>query len=171
MQHAIVSKSVAFQMFVIFPSDNEMGTLSTLASDFETARYYTVASIISDTLADTKIKQGFPSPPPGGEWGPLLKRLKIDLVVASAMQDGTAASIASAGIRVVKGAKGLVGDLVDWIADVGVDEFAEKVELLNKPPPEAQEAGKAPQQKVEPVVKKDGGGETPVAKSTGQGGS
>ncbi len=148
-----------------------MGTLSNLASDFETAKYYTVASIISGTLADTKIKQGFPTPPRDEEWGRLLRRLRIDLAVAAAMQDGTAASIASAGIRVVKGAKGLVGDLVDWIADVGVDEFAGKVDLLNRPPPQAKDGGSAPQQKVEPVVQKKGGGGATVAENTGNGSS
>ncbi len=139
-------------MFIIFPSDNETGTLSNLASDFETARYYTIASIIEDTLADTKIKQGFPSPPPEGEWGRLLGKLKIEVVVARGIKQGTVASMQSSGIRVIRGAKGLVGDMIDWIADAGIDEFEEKVTSLAKQPP-SQDASKG-EKKLDPVVRK-----------------
>ena len=147
-------------MFVILPSDNETGTLSQLASDFEKARYYTIASIIEGTLADTKIKQGYASPPQEGGWGAVLLRLKIDVVVALKISPAAEASVKSAGIRVIKGAKGLVGDMIDWIADVGVDEFEAKVAALNRPPPAKQQAKPVPQpaapsEKVEPLVSKD----------------
>lgn len=133
--------------------------MSTIAADFETARYFTIANIIEGTLADTKIKQGFASPPPEGTWGTALRKLGVDVAVANGIQPGTAASIRSSGIRVISGAKALVGDLIDWIADIGLDEFEEKVEMLNKPPPSKEPPKQSPpqQQKVEPVVTKTEG--------------
>ncbi len=146
----------ALHMFVIFPSENETGTLSNLAADFETAGYYTIASIIEETLADTKIKHGYQAPPPEDSWGRLLRKQKIDVVVAGRIHAASAESIRASGIRLVSGARGLVGDLIDWIADTGIDEFEEKVTLLTKK--SAQAAQPAPAQagtgKMDPVVTK-----------------
>lgn len=147
-------------MYVIFPSDSDTGTLSTIATDFESARYYTIAIIIEGTLADTKIKQGFPSPPQEGTWGAALRRLGVEVAVANSIKPETVSSIRASGIRVISGAKALVGDLIDWIADIGLDEFEEKIEMLNKPAPAKEPPKKSPpppQQKVEPVVTKPSG--------------
>ena len=153
----------ALNMLVIFPSANETGTLSNLAADFETAGYYTIASMIEETLADTKIKHGYPAPPPEDSWGRLLRKQKIDVVVAGSIHASSAESIRASGIRIVSGARGLVGDLIDWIADVGIDEFEEKVTLLTKKP--AQPAKPAPAQaaakQVDPVVTKAPAGQQP----------
>jgi predicted Fe-Mo cluster-binding NifX family protein len=137
-------------MFVIFPSDNETGTLSPIAAEFETAAYYTIDVIIEDTLADTKIKTGFTEAPAAGNWGSILRKLKIEVVVANRILPGTLASIQDSGIRVIQGARGLVGDLIDWIAEGGVDEFAEKVRSLN-PAAAGGNAGNK-EESVDPLV-------------------
>lgn len=150
-------------MLVIFPSDSETGTLSTLAPDFEHARYYTIANIIEGTLADTKIKQGFASPPVENTWGSILARMKVEVVVAQNIQPGTILSLEAAGLRVIKGARGLVGDFTDWIADMGVDEVEEKIAALSKPPPAKQAAAPAQTGKsLDPVISKPSTGESPA---------
>lgn len=151
-------------MYVIFPSENETGTLSNLAADFETARYYTIASIIEGTLADTKIKMGYPALPEARNWGGILARLKVDVVVAGKISQETASSVSSAGIRLIRGAKGLVGDLIDWIADVGLDEFEEKVASLSKQPAPSTKA--EPGQKMEPIINKAAAQPVPVTEGT-----
>ena len=86
----------------------------------------------------------------------MLRKQKIDVVVANRIQAASAESIRAAGIRLVSGARGLVGDLIDWITDAGIDEFEEKVTLLTKK--SAQAAQPAPARpgtgKMDPVVTK-----------------
>jgi predicted Fe-Mo cluster-binding NifX family protein len=126
-----IVRGTVVTMLVLFPSEDDTGTLSNVAKDFETARYYTIANIIEGTLADTKIKAGYASPPPPSFWGPALSRMKIQAVVVNNISPDVEGSIKSSGIKVVKGVTGLVGDAIDWIADVGIDEVEEMINLKN----------------------------------------
>lgn len=121
-------------MLIIIPSDSETGTLSTIAKQFEEAKYYTIASIIEGTLADTKIRKGYSTAPSAQSISDALRRMKIAAAVADRMNDETEKALLLAGIKVIKGVTGLVGDVVDWIADAGLEEFEEMMKAkLSKP--------------------------------------
>ncbi|MBX8632386.1 MAG: hypothetical protein KIY12_02130 [Thermoplasmata archaeon] len=122
-------------MKILLPSDSETGSLSYVSKEFETSRYYTVAEIIDGTVASTQVRQGFPSPPPAERLASIVRNLKIDAVVLDSASPDTIGSLRSSGIRVITGAKGLVGMLIDWIANLGIDGFEIKIALLNRPAP------------------------------------
>ncbi|MBX8634435.1 MAG: hypothetical protein M1351_07485 [Candidatus Thermoplasmatota archaeon] len=131
-------------MNVLLPSESETGLISNISREFEKSRYYTVAEIIDGTVAGTLVRTGFPSPPQPEKWISIARKLKVDVVVANSISEDTAAALRSAGIRVVPGAKGLTGMFVDWIANLGVDDFELKIREMNAPPPVAPK----PQQKA-----------------------
>jgi len=131
-------------MLILFPSQTDTGTLSPIFRSFETSPYYTIAEIIDGTLATTYIKKGFASPPPEGRWPEILRKQRVVCVVADEITDRVAAMISGAGIRVIPGVRGLIGDVTDWIADEGLEEFERRVTAEREAASRKLQAAKAP---------------------------
>jgi predicted Fe-Mo cluster-binding NifX family protein len=136
--------SVSRGMKILLPSESETGLMSNISAEFEKSKYYTVAEIIDGTVAGTLVKAGFPSPPPPEKWISIARKLNVDAVVANSISEETARVLRSGGIRVVAGARGLTGMFVDWIANLGIDDFELKVREMNAPPAVQQKQPQKP---------------------------
>ncbi|MBX8634847.1 MAG: hypothetical protein KIS30_01980 [Thermoplasmata archaeon] len=121
-------------MKLLLPSDNDNGTISSVPKVFETSRFYTIAEIIDDTVSFTQIRKGFATPPTPQKWVDIIRKLNVDAVVADSIYPETASALRSANVRLIVGARGLIGMLIDWVANLGLDDFESKLNLLNKPP-------------------------------------
>ncbi len=127
-------------MRLLLPSDNDNGTISSVSKVFESSRFFMVAEIVGDTVSFTQIRKGFPSPPSSQKWAEVIRKLDVDAVVADGISPETASALKSAGVRLITGARGLTGMLIDWAANLGLDDFESKLNALNRPQAPAVQA-------------------------------
>ncbi len=121
-------------MRILLPSDNDNGMVSAMSEVFETSKFYTIAEIVGDTVSFTQIRKGFQSPPPAEKWVEVIGKLNVDAVVSDVISPETASALKSANVRLITGARGLTGMLIDWAANLGLDDFEAKINAMNKPP-------------------------------------
>lgn len=150
-------------MRLLLPSDNDNGTMSSVSKAFETSRFFTIAEIADDTVSFTQVRKGFESPPTAQKWVDVIRKLKVDAVVVDSISAGTAAALGSAHIRLITGARGLTGMLLDWAANLGLDDFESKINALNAPPVPPPESKPSAAQPVQAQSAKQ---QAPVAPKT-----